>query len=45
MYEYELINKNTKEKTIVYGYNDNNVFTRNNLNKDEWTIIIKDYID
>ena len=45
MYEYELFNKNTKEKKIVYGYNDNNVFTRNNLSKNEWTIIIKDYID
>lgn len=44
MFEYELMNKKTKEIKFYYGYNDNNVFTRNNLIKDEWQIIMKDYV-
>ena len=45
MYEYTLINLNTNEEIIKYGYNDDNVYTRNNINRKEWKILIKDYID
>lgn len=45
MYEYTLINRTTDEEIIKYGYNDNNVFTRNGLNPNEWKIVIRDYIN
>lgn len=45
MYEYTLYNTRTKEEIIKYGYNDNNVYVRNNLDINEWKIILKDYID
>lgn len=44
MYEYELMNKKTKEIKFAYGYNDKNVFERNNLIREEWTIVIRDYV-
>ena len=49
MYEYTLINLNTNEEVIKYGYSDgnnhNNVFIRNGLNRSEWKILVIDYID
>lgn len=44
MYEYEMLNIKTKVKEIYYGYNDDNVYIRNNINKDEWKILMKDYV-
>lgn len=49
MYEYTLINLKTNEQIIKYGYsngyNHDNVFIRNGLNRSEWKIAIIDYID
>lgn len=45
MYEYTLYNIKTNEEIIKYGYNDNNVYTRNNLDINEWKIMLRDYID
>ena len=45
MYEYTLMNLKTNEEIIKYGYDDDNVYARNNINYNEWKIIIKDYID
>ncbi len=45
MYEYTLINLNTNEEIIKYGYSDDNVYTRNNINRNEWKILMKDYVD
>lgn len=44
MYEYELKNKKTNEIKFAYGYNDKNVFERNNLIREEWNIVIRDYV-
>lgn len=45
MFEYELMNIKTQARDIYYGYNDNNVYTRNNISKDEWIILTKNYVD
>lgn len=45
MYEYTMMNNKTREEDIYYGYNNNDVYHRNNLNMNEWIIIRKDYID
>ena len=44
MFEYEMMNIKTKVREIYYGYNDNNVYERNELDRNEWQILIKDYV-
>ena len=49
MYEYTLINNKTGEEIIKWGYsngyNHEDVFKRNNLDRADWNIVIIDYID
>lgn len=45
MNEYGIINKNTLENDVVYGYNFANACERNGLNPAEWTILWLEYVD
>ena len=46
MKEYTIVNKNTKEEKIIWGYNVKNAFSRYPvLNSEEWKVIFFDYSD
>lgn len=45
MYEYELLNKLTNERIIVFGYFLSGVWNRYKLNEQDWEVLSRDYID
>lgn len=46
MYEYELVNKITREHILTYGRNWNDMLKRNpSINPDEWRRINCEYVD
>ena len=45
MYEFEILNKTTKETNYIFGYGFNDACRRSKLEPNEWTVIGKDYID
>lgn len=46
MYEYEVINKNTKEVIdYIYGYNKKDALARNGYAESEYILVKSDYID
>ena len=45
MYEIELMNNNTNENILNYGYSIKEVFKRDNLNPNEWVVMGIEYID
>ena len=46
MYDFELYNATTNEHIFIYGYDINDAWKRRpHLNRSEWAVIGKDYID
>ena len=46
MYEFELMNVNTKERIIIWGRNGKDAFRRNpDLDVNEWKVMHQTYID
>lgn len=46
MYEYELMNKSTKERIFVWGYSWNDAMRRNpSINENDWTCLHSEYVD
>lgn len=46
MYEYEIMNKITKERYFIWGYNWNDALTRGlYFNPDEWECLHCEYVD
>lgn len=46
MYEYEIMNKVTKERTFIWGYSWKNALSRNpSINPSEWECIFSEYVD
>lgn len=45
MYEYEIINKTTKDELWICGYSFKNACERKGLEPNDWTITYSEYID
>lgn len=45
MYEYELLNRLTNERIIVFGYFLSEVWEKYKLNEQEWEVLLRVYID
>ena len=46
MLEFEIMNKNTEERTIIFGYSLSNAFKRNpQINPKDWICILTTYVD
>ena len=45
MKEFGIININTNEERIIFGYNVNDAYRRAKVNAIQWTIVYVDYID
>ena len=46
MYEFEIRNKLTGETAFLFGYDQNNAFSRHpDLNPTEWMEVFSEYVD
>lgn len=45
MYEYEIENKNTLERTFVWGGSYDSAMSKSNKNKNEWTCLYCERIE
>lgn len=45
MWSFEIKNKVTGEKNIIFGYSWKNAVRRSKINEDEWEVITQDYED
>ena len=46
MWEFEIMNKSTEERTIIFGYSLCDAFKRNpQMNPNDWICITQDYVD
>lgn len=45
MWCFEIMNKETKERDLVFGYSWKDAVRRCNINEDEWTVLRQDYED
>lgn len=45
MYEFGILNINTQEERIIFGYNGIDAFRRYNLNAAEWKVLYSEYVD
>lgn len=46
MWEFEIMNKSTEERTIIFGYSLSDAFKRNTqMNSNDWICIMQDYVD
>lgn len=45
MYEYEIMNKTTKETTIIFGYSFENACKRANINGNDYDVLMFEYVD
>ena len=43
MYEFTIVNNKTNEERVVFGYGYGDAMKK--LNKEEWTLLYKEYID
>jgi hypothetical protein len=45
MYEFEVCNKETNERTLFFGYNFKDACRRSNTDPDLWDVLTYEYID
>lgn len=45
MYEFGILNINTQEERIIFGYNGIDAFRRSGLDAAEWKVLYSEYID
>ena len=46
MFEYEIINIHTNERTFIYGYSQKDAWSRRpKLNPEDWKVLHSEYID
>lgn len=45
MWSFEIQNKTTGERDIIFGYNWKDAVRRSKINEDEWEFIRQDYED
>lgn len=45
MYEFGILNINTQEQAIIFGYNGIDAFRRSGLDAAEWKVLYSEYID
>lgn len=45
MYEFGILNINTQEERIIFGYNGIDAFRRSGLDAAEWKILYSEYVD
>lgn len=45
MYEFGILNINTQEERIIFGYNGIDAFRRNGLDAAEWKVLYSEYVD
>lgn len=45
MFEYTIRNIATDEEDFIHGYSIKDAFRRANYNRNEWTVIMWEYID
>lgn len=45
MYEFGILNINTQEERIIFGYNGIDAFRRSGLAAAEWKVLYSEYVD
>ena len=46
MWDFDIVNKNTQENKIIFGYSLSDAFKRSpSLNSDEWECVGHEYVD
>lgn len=45
MWEFEIENYETGERTIIYGYSYTNACMRADLNPNDWFVLVQEYVD
>ena len=45
MLEFGILNINTQEERIIFGYNGIDAFRRYNLDTAEWRVLYSEYVD
>lgn len=45
MYEFGILNINTQEERIIFGYNGIDAFRRSGLDVAEWKVLYSEYVD
>lgn len=45
MWEFEIVNKNTDETKIIFGYTLSDAYRRYKLNPEEWILVLRTYVD
>lgn len=45
MYEFGILNINTQEERIIFGYNGIDAFRRSRLDAAEWKVLYSEYVD
>lgn len=45
MYEFGILNINTQEERIIFGYNGIDAFRRSGLDAAEWKVLYSEYVD
>lgn len=45
MYEFGILNINTQEERIIFGYNRIDAFRRSGLDAAEWKVLYSEYVD
>lgn len=45
MFEFGILNINTQEQTIIFGYNGIDAFRRSGLDAAEWKVLYSEYVD
>lgn len=45
MWEFDIVNKNTNESKIMFGYNEADAFSRSGYNPNEYNVVGRTYVD
>ena len=45
MWEFDIVNKNTKESRIMFGYNEADAFRRSGYDPNEYSVVGRTYVD
>ena len=45
MFEFCILNINTEEERIIFGYNEIDAFRRYKLDAAEWKVLYSEYVD
>ena len=45
MFEFGILNINTQEERIIFGYNGIDAFRRSGLDATEWKVLYSEYVD